>query len=138
MIGVDGKAPWEEVVGWPFAESSWSYTDSQGREDLKYIVREALDTDNALNPLFSAETPSIARAEVVAETLLTFLQFLDDGIITTSLWTNLQQTVLTREKAKQKISDEDKRAEILDILSSSPTHSLAFTFITAMLAHVVN
>lgn len=138
MTGVDGKAPWEEVVGWPFAESSWSYIDSKGREDLKYQVREALDLDQSLGPLFPAETPSIARTEVVAETLLTFLHSLEDGIVTTSLWTNLQNTILAREKAKHQLSDEDKCAEILDILSASPIHSLAFTFITSMLVHVIN
>lgn len=138
MTGVDGTAPWEEAVGWPFAESSWTYTDSKGREDLKFLVREALDTDQPIIPLFPAETPCIARAEVVAETLLTFLHSLEDRIITAPLWTTLQQTILTREKAKQHLSDDDKRAEILDVLYSSPTHSLAFTFITSMLAHVVN
>ncbi len=138
MTGADGKAPWDEVVGWPFAESSWSYTESKGREDLTYQVREALDTDQPLSPLFPAGTPSIARTEVVAETLLAFLRSLEDGITTTSSWANLQQTILAREKAKQQLSDEDTRAEILDVLSSSPAHSLSFTFITSMLAHVVN
>ncbi len=136
--GSGSKAPWEEMVGWPFAEQSWSYTDAKGRDELKALVREALDTDEALNSLFPPETPCIHRAEVVAETLLTLLQSLEDGIITAALWTDLERAILDREKAKQQISDKEAQAKVLDILSSSPTHCLSFTFLTSMLAHVIH
>ncbi|MCJ1361387.1 hypothetical protein MMC16_000486 [Acarospora aff. strigata] len=138
MTHEDGKAPWEDVVGWPFAESSWTYTNGKDRENLKLLLREALDTDCPLNSVFPAETPTIHRAEVVAETLLTFLLSLEDGIITPSLWTDMENNIIAHEKGKQHLSDEEKRAEILDTLSSLPTHSLAFTFVTSMLARVVN
>jgi len=138
MTGAGAKAPWEEVVGWPFAEHSWSDRDGNESEELKFLVREALDTDRALNPLFPAEASSLRRAEVVAESLVTFLRSLEDGIITEALWTELDKIIIAREKTKKHLPDEEKRALVLDVLSTSPTHSVSFTFLTFMLTYVAN
>lgn len=64
--------------------------------------------------------------------------FATDGIITATLWTTIEQTLLTREKSKDSISTDDERTQILDILSTSPAYSVSFTFITFMLSRVAN
>lgn len=138
MTNVGEKAPWEEAVGWPFAEQSWSYKNSKDSEQLGYLVREALDTDHAVNPLLPAETPTLHRAEVVAESLLNLLRSLEDGIITEALWTELCNTIIDHEKSKRYLSAEDERALVLEVLSASPIHSVSFTIIIFMLTHIVN
>ncbi|KAI9875742.1 MAG: hypothetical protein M1830_008052 [Pleopsidium flavum] len=138
MTSMGVKPPWEEVVGWPFAEQPWWRRGAKESEELKLLVREALDTDCALSPLFPAEVSSLRRAEVVAESLVAFLRSLEDGIITEALWIELDKIIIAQEKVKKQLPDEDKRALILDVLSTSPTHSVSFSFLTFMLTHIVS
>jgi hypothetical protein len=76
------------------------------------------------------------RLEVLAETLLVFIDSLQDGIIDESLWTELSKTISVQ--GSQPLSGDAKRSLVLDVLSASPVHSISFTFVTAMLARLVD
>lgn len=127
------KPPWEGTA-WPFA--AWITPEKQ-RETLKYCVREALDTDQSFNELVPAETSSLQRLEAVAETLLTFLQSLEDGIVTEAQWTELEKGILERGKSKP-VPTEDEGMQILELLSRSPPHSTLFSSIVFTLSRVAD
>ncbi|MCJ1480872.1 hypothetical protein MMC06_001027 [Schaereria dolodes] len=136
------KPPWDVAIGWPFVRESWS---SQGtaREELKSSVREALDTDEGF--AFSHDVGVIQKVEVLADTLVTFLECLSDGVVIESSWQELEDGMQERERERERAkvpllpsSAEEQRAWILDVLSASPAHSVAFTFTTFMLARVAD
>ena len=129
------KSPWAKDGGWPFR--GWS-SDEKTRAILRERTREGLDTDQPFSELFPPEMDSLQRLEAVAETLVQFLKSLADGIVTEQLWLEVEKGMLEREKLKKTLSDEDERMWILDTLSTVPAHSVSFTFVTSMLAHVAN
>lgn len=132
MKAETGRPPWEDA-GWPFA----IYTgEGKERAGLKQSVREALDTDSDFTLLFPAATPSIHRLEALAETLLSFVASLEDGIITTKMWYELETGILERERGKKTLNAEEERTWILETLSSAPAHSVSFSFITFMLVRL--
>jgi inositol polyphosphate 5-phosphatase INPP5B/F len=106
------------------------------RAELCAAVREALDTSTPFTTYFPTETPSLVRLEVLSETLLLFLQSLRDGIVTSDLWSEIDARASAREKAKKRLTSEERQAEVLDVLSSAPVHSVAFTFLTFMLTRI--
>jgi inositol polyphosphate 5-phosphatase INPP5B/F len=133
------QPPWKREAhgnGWPFESQSWTLKSSPGRYQLLACAREALDTGTPLTSSFPEETSTLHRLEVLAETLVTFLQSLQDGIITTELWSQLDSHMNTTSKTGS--SDTDPQSWILEILSSAPVHNVAFTFITFMLARIAN
>lgn len=134
MIAETGRPPWEEA-GWPFAGNTGA---AKAREILKQSVRESLDSDTDFTLLFPSATPSIRRLEALAETLLAFVASLEDGIVTTEMWLELEKRILERERGKKTLSAEDERTWILEILSSAPAHSISFTFITSMLVRLAH
>lgn len=136
--GGDEKPPWEEGLGWPFVEGGWRWEPGKEREGLKMRVREALDTDQAFDTTWTPDVPALWRLEVLAETLLEFLTSLEDGVVPEHLWAGLEAAIIEREKTKSTLSADEERAVILDSLASSPPHSVAFTFLTFMLARVAN
>jgi len=137
MKGEEGKPPWEsdKGIGWPF--EGW-VTGKKERSSLRERTREGLDTDTPFAQLFPPEAGSLQRLEAVAETLVQFLYSLEDGIVTESLWLQLEKGIVEREKAKTTLPDEEERTWILDILSAVAVHSVSFTFVTFMLSRVAN
>lgn len=131
MTGQDRKDLDGKIVGWPFVATKGAGAE---RIHLKEAVRESLDTDTPFSETWPAESTSLERLEAVAETLLQFLQALEDGIITTELWTALETGILARERSKTHLSPDEERTWILDTLSAAPAHSVAFTFITFTVA----
>ncbi|KZF19144.1 DNase I-like protein [Xylona heveae TC161] len=130
--------PWEMHPGWPFAPESWTLAPGTYREGLTVAAREGLDTDTPFQSLFEPEVTSIDRLEALSETLVAFLQSLNDGIITESLWGELERGILAQERAKTPHSGEDERTWVMDVLSAAPSHSIAFTFLIHMLSYVAN
>ena len=122
--------------GWPFEPQTWTLDASQERSQICASVREALDTGTPLNSHFREDIPVLHRLEVLAETLLTFLRSLQDGIITTGLWSQLDSHLNTINKSGS--SEADPQSWIVEILSSAPVHNVTFTFITFMLSRVAN
>jgi hypothetical protein len=106
---------------------------------LQNCIHEALDTNQALVTVLPPEVPSLHRLEILSETLLTFLNSLKDGIVTASVWQDMEQQMIAREKAKSPPrSWEETQAWVLENLAYSPAHSVSFTFVTFMLARIAN
>ncbi|MCJ1411462.1 hypothetical protein MMC19_005551 [Ptychographa xylographoides] len=135
MMGTHGTSPWDKTPGWPFARESWLSTDEE-RETLVGDLTEALDNGEAF--VFRPEIEASHRAEALAETLLKFLDSLEDGIVTEMLWREISKGMDEQEKSKKPVSGEDIRSLMFDILSVSPAHSISLTFLTSMLDHVAN
>ena len=136
MMGDEEKAPWTKDVGWPFR--GWTM-DTKQRAMLREAVREALDTDQPFSETLPPEIDSLQRLEAVAETLVQFLKSLEDGIVTETLWLEMEKGILERDKDKKKaVSNEDERMQILEILSTAPAHNASFTLVTLMLARVAS
>ncbi|PGH18291.1 hypothetical protein AJ79_00630 [Helicocarpus griseus UAMH5409] len=132
--------PWSsEKLGWPFKGDTWTYTDFRERYRLLSRIRDALDTNEPLTSVFPLELPSRYRVELICETLLLFLSSINGGIISPPLWQQLEQQAINREKSKlPPLPTEQAQSQILEVLSSSPAHSVSFTFVTFMLNRVAN
>ena len=132
MRGEGVQPPWDDL-GWPFANCDGEASRHGGLNDL---IREALDTDQGFQAVYPQESNSLQRLDAVAGTLVEFLSSLDDGVITADLWTQLEKGMIERGKLKVFLSGEDERMQILEILSTSPAHSVLFNLITFMLSNV--
>lgn len=136
------QGPWTKEPGglsWPFQPDTWTLTDPHKRASLLSSVRESLDTNGSLSSIFAPEIPSLHRLEILCETLLTFLNSLSDGIVTASVWQQMEQHMITREKSKApSLSWEETQAWVLESLAYSPAHSVSFTFVTFMLSRIAN
>ncbi|OJD18764.1 hypothetical protein AJ78_01235 [Emergomyces pasteurianus Ep9510] len=132
--------PWDsKKLGWPFEEETWTFTDNRERYYLLSHVRNALETNEPLSSAFPPELPSQHRVELLSETLLSFLKSIRGGMITAPLWQQLEQQMINTEKAKSPpLSTEQSQSQTLEVLSSSPAHSVSFTFLTFMLNRVAN
>lgn len=134
--------PWAKDpsgAAWPFEPGTWTLEEQQERAPLLASVREALDTNKSLSSIFEPEIPSLHRLEILSETLLTFLNSLRDGIVTASVWQEMEQHMLAREKSKAPPRTwEETQAWVLESLANSPAHSVSFTFVTFMLARIAN
>ncbi|KAJ5104831.1 hypothetical protein NUU61_002178 [Penicillium alfredii] len=138
----EDQAPWTKDpngAAWPFQPDTWIFPNSHERAPLLAMVRESLDTNESLTSVFAPEIPSFLRLEILCETLLTFLNSLSDGIVTASVWQNMEQQMIARERAKYPPrSWEETQAWVLESLAYSPAHSVSFTFVTFMLARIAN
>ncbi len=138
MKDEQGRPPWDEITGWPFAPRVRKEEERKEKEQLKQTVREGLDKDLNFTLLFPAGSASIDRLEAAAETLVEFAASLEDGIITAGMWAAIEKGMLERERARKNLAAEEERTWVLEILSSVPTHSISFTFIVFMLSRVAN
>ncbi|KAI6372886.1 hypothetical protein MCOR25_003623 [Pyricularia grisea] len=127
---------------WPFSDAQPSLESRDPR--LVAAVIDHLDQDKAVAEAFEPEVDSMKRLEVVAEVLLIFLQSLTDGIVTISLWAQLEQASIpsltssgnTATTAAKQMQEEDK-ATVLDVLAAAPNHNISFVFLTTTLAKVI-
>lgn len=134
MRGEGVKPPWDDSR-WPFAAF---VTPATEREKSEYLVREALDTDESFCAMLPVEMDSFQKLEAITETLLTFLEGLEDGMITEPMWSDLERGMMEREKSKKPIPVEEERMQIQEVLSMSPPHNISFTLLTYMLSRVAN
>jgi hypothetical protein len=136
------RPPWlaePHGLGWPFSPEAWTLKDPEQRAPLLTAVREALDIGSSLSSIFPPEVPSLLRLEILAETLVSFLRSLADGIIQVDTWKTMEQDLVAREKSKTPWQSPDEiQAWVLDALASSPVHSVSFTFLTFMLNQIIN
>ena len=132
--------PWQassNSSSWPFLPETWTLPQGEERAGLMSAAREALDTSTPIADHLPLETTALVRLEVVSEVLLLFLQSLRDGVVPASLWADIEEQIASRDKAKT-ITTDEMQAIVLDILSSSPVHSISFTFLTFMLTKAAN
>ncbi|RAH75792.1 phosphatase family protein [Aspergillus japonicus CBS 114.51] len=138
----DDIAPWLKEpygYGWPFEPETWTLRDKDERLSLLAAAREALDTNKDFSIVFAPEVSCLHRLEILGETLLVFLRSLKDGVVTNTVWQNLDQQILAREKTRAPpLSWEETQAWVLESLAYSPAHSVSFTFVTFMLARIAN
>jgi inositol polyphosphate 5-phosphatase INPP5B/F len=130
----------------PSNRAGWPFEDTTQAPDDRYIVAviDALDNDRPLLDAFEPEMPSLLRLEVVSHVLLLFLQGLTDGIVTISLWSQIDQAALfslngsksANPIARDPNSETDKNT-VLDILSSTPHHNISFVFLTSTLSRII-
>ncbi|RMD42850.1 hypothetical protein DV735_g2257, partial [Chaetothyriales sp. CBS 134920] len=134
---------------WPFDPSTWTFHSGPERDVYLANVRECLDTSQPLDKAAQPDEPYLVHLEVVCETLLSFLASLDGGIITASMWSAIESSLLikNRDVATATAALDDKSAMLLgadevqaiamDALSSSPVHSVSMTFLIFMLANLI-
>ncbi|KAL2013741.1 hypothetical protein VTN00DRAFT_1266 [Thermoascus crustaceus] len=139
----DGEPPpWSSEpygTSWPFRSETWTLEEPTERSPLLASVREALDTGSSVSDIFPPEVSSIHRLEILSETLVAFLRSLKDGIITSSVWHDMDQRLIALERAKlHPRSTEEAQAWVLEILAPLPAHSVSFTFLTFMLVRIAN
>ncbi|KAL5606732.1 hypothetical protein BROUX41_003126 [Berkeleyomyces rouxiae] len=129
-----------EKFGWPYEESTWTFTDRTLRMVHKCAVIEALDTDNSVLESLPLELPALSKLEIVAEVLFLLLCNLTDGIITAALWTTIQERLPQLPSISASSSPvkqiEDTKTAILDMLSNDPGHSISLVFLTSTLGRV--
>ena len=136
MTGQDRSKLSGELVGWPFVGIDEEVNTIQ---ILEQKLINALDNSVPVSEVLpSSEATSIQKLSAVSQNLLLFLRSMSGGVINPSLWTTLEQALNDREKSKSKASDSEERTMILETLSSSPPHSVSFTFVTFALSRMAN
>ena len=125
--------PWSKS-GWPFAQDSWT-TSAVTRNDVGTMVRDAMDCGSAFT--FPDDLSEYQRVEILAETMVRFIDAIDGGVITPALWTELSHAMAEHDKTKQ-ASIEEKRSSVLEGLTASPASSVTFTYIVFTLARIAN
>lgn len=130
----EATPPWE-TPGWPFVASTWIFRGVD-RTAVNAHIREGLDSGSPFG--FTVDLSATAKTECLAETLIAFLDSIEDGIINDELWTLLSNGLEDREKGRKSFDAETQRAFILEKLSVSSARSVAFTFITFMLVRIAD
>ncbi|MCJ1445525.1 MAG: hypothetical protein MMC23_006030 [Stictis urceolatum] len=130
-----GSTPPWSATGWPFVSDTLTVPAST-LASVSADMRESLDT-NAPFP-HPDDLPPTHKTEALSSVLLQFLASLDGRIVDTTLWSSISKAMSDRDKAKKPSDPESTRALVLDVVSNNPARSVAFTFITFMLARVVN
>lgn len=120
-----------KIIEWPFAKASIEETIRNSR---LLFIRDALDTGSAIN---LPDLNNLEKAQLFGQTIVTFLSFMPGRIISISLWNQLLASLVEHEKLKQMFRGEELRNHVLDILSTSPSVSVSFTFISFMLARII-
>jgi hypothetical protein len=100
-------------------------------------IRERLDTSKSVNEHTSPDDSCLIHLEILAETLIQFLESLRDGVITVAMWTLIEQSLTATEKDKLPPSSEDIQAMVMDPLSTGPVHSVCMTFLAFMLMRII-
>ena len=139
VSGDEGQSPWEKVAGWPFAEESWISTDSNERSNRLADVCDALDHDSAFDQALPATLSHLQRLESLASFLLLFLEGMPDGVVPEDLWAQIESAMIKNEKEKRPgPTEEEQRTWTQEVLSQSPSHSISFILLCAMLDRIVS
>ncbi|PTB35624.1 hypothetical protein M441DRAFT_62673 [Trichoderma asperellum CBS 433.97] len=121
--------------GWPLDPSTWT-VEATKQDTLKAALISALDSHSPLADALPVELLSTQKLEIYSSVLLLFLASLMDGLIPPHLWAKLS-IELPNLTSTPVNAWPDVKNHILDSLSTSPSHNIAFVFLTATLARVV-
>lgn len=141
MIRLGETPPWSASnhgICWPFDSQTWQLQAGHERSNLVAVLIEALDTTSPLEDAFPPDVSCLARLEVLVETLFIFLKSLRDGIIPPHLWSEMETQLANQDKGKTVLGSENTQTWIMDMISTAPVHSVALTFLTFMLAKIVD
>lgn len=136
MTGHEGdkyNAPWQHNAAWPFSSH-----DNERDEEAFAGIFDALDCDEPFDLAFPPGMLLRMKLEHLADALLLFLESLQDGIITKSLWERLEEGIATRERSKQLLAADDEKMWALEILATAPNHNASFLLIVSMLQNTTN
>ncbi|KAL7931308.1 DNase I-like protein [Trichoderma chlorosporum] len=122
--------------GWPFDASTWTVEVAK-QDELKVALISSLDTNTPLADALPVELLSTQKLEIYSSVLLLFLASLMDGLFPPHLWAKLS-IELPNLASLPVASWPDAKNQILDLLSMSPSHNIAFVFLTATLSRVVS
>ena len=142
ILHPDQAAPWKQYADdtlWPFDSSTWTFHEGEERTALLEAIRENLDTAKPINEHTDPNESCIIHLEILAETLISFLSSLRDGVVTATMWTLISQSLSASEKDKSQppYSAEDIQAMVMDPLSTAPVHSVSMTFLTFMISRII-
>ena len=137
MTASDQSPPWIIAAGWPFSAESWSALDDAERHDGFASISEALDTNDSIEGNLPAEYTKSQRLGIVASFFMSFLNAFPDGIVTETLWQEVEKAMISFEHDKKPAPEEEQRTSLQEILSQSPAHSISFILVTTMLDRIV-
>ena len=101
-------------------------------------LRESLDTGRSIGNAFNVDTPSLAKIEVLAQGLMTFLASLRDGVINDLAWSTIHDKVHREEKSNGPPSAQQICDIVMDTIASRPVHSVSLSFVIFMLLKLAN
>ncbi|PPJ54834.1 hypothetical protein CBER1_07840 [Cercospora berteroae] len=133
-------APWDLYPAWPFEKECWTLRDTRDWEEALSAVCDALDRDLGIESALPDTLPRIQRLYILCSFLLTCLESLTDGVITTEMWIEIEAFLSGLEKGKQqqKRTNDELRTAVQEILAmKSSSHSISFVLITGMLERMV-
>lgn len=139
MLHQDELPPWNATnrSSWPFDRRDIN-CDPMTKDERLAEIREALDNAESLDEHLSPCTDPAERLELLSETLLDFLESLDDGIITPNVWQAVESKMQMYEKSKIELTTDLVQEVVMEAISSTPVHSVSLTFITFMLNRIIN
>ena len=134
----ENEPPWKITHAWPFDMHKSTTADVEIKAEQLAEVREALDTSSHLDEHLSPGTDPVEQLSLLAETLMSFLNSLLDGIITVEVWQVIESKLLILEKSKRLVTSDMLQDLAMEAMSTTPIHSVSLTFITFMLHRLIN
>lgn len=134
----DEDPAWKLDQVWPFNTDLSVSVDEEMRSERLAEIREALDTASSLDEHMSPIIDSAEKLSLLAETLVEFLSSLSDGIVKNDVWQSIESSMIAFEKTKQILQNERLQEMVMEAISTTPIHSVCFTFITFMLNQLIS
>lgn len=130
-------APWQEHHAWPFDAACWTERETSLFEEGLCAACDVLDSDQLLETGLPAELPRVQRLYVLACFLLLFIRSMPDGIVPTSLWAQIESHISDKEKSKRKLTSDEEKTAIQELLAQAPSHNISLILITTMLDRIL-
>ncbi|KAJ1328886.1 inositol polyphosphate 5-phosphatase INPP5B/F [Microdochium nivale] len=128
-----------DLPGWPFSSAMRAAAGTEAHATHLETIIGALDGGKPILNVLNAEVPTLQRLEAVCEALILFLRSMPDGIISASLWSQIEGALPDLGKpVGTSTSTEQSKTIILDILATSPYNNISFVFLTSMLSKIAN
>jgi len=132
------RPPWKSHPAWPFDEECWTERSTSQWEDALGEACNALDQGESLGEeSLQLDLPRMQRLYVLANLLLLFLTSMPDGIITADMWLQVDQCLAESEKNKRKLSVDEQRIAVQEVVSQAPSHNVSFILITSMIERIL-
>ncbi|TKA77217.1 hypothetical protein B0A55_02569 [Friedmanniomyces simplex] len=130
--------PWRKHLAWPFDEVCWTERTTSQWEDALGEACNALDQNESLEAsLLPLELPRMQQLSVLVDLLMLFLKSMPDGIITADLWPQIEKCLAESERSKRKLSIDERRMAVQELLSQTPSHNISFILITSMVERIL-